>query len=139
VGSLFEYVDRHYDHADNRYPLAHNLVTSHSVSGAVRFPVDGRLYRRYEEMTWWEEFVKKHFPHHVIPRKKKERQKLHKEVDALLLQDPEFKALHERFQSKVTWARELIEQAVERGLPFQGVLMDSWYTSHGHILRSWND
>lgn len=24
VGSLFDYVDRHYDHAENRYPLAHN-------------------------------------------------------------------------------------------------------------------
>jgi SRSO17 transposase len=28
-GSLFEYVDRHYDHCDGTYPLAHNLVTSH--------------------------------------------------------------------------------------------------------------
>ena len=29
VGSLFEYVDRHYDHSEYRYPLAHHLVTSH--------------------------------------------------------------------------------------------------------------
>ena len=51
VGSLFEYVDRHYDHADDGYPIAHNPVTSHYVSGAVRFPVDLRLYRRYEEIA----------------------------------------------------------------------------------------
>jgi len=51
VGSLFEYVDRHYDHCDNRYPLAHNVVTSFYLSGAVRFPADARLYRRYEELT----------------------------------------------------------------------------------------
>ena len=51
VGSLFEYVDRHYNHAEDTYPLAHNLVTSHYVSGAVRFPVDLRQYRRYEEVT----------------------------------------------------------------------------------------
>ncbi len=38
VGSLFEYVDRHYDHSNHHYPLAHNLVTSHYLSGAVRFP-----------------------------------------------------------------------------------------------------
>jgi len=62
VGNLFEYVDRHYNHGDGNYPLAHNPVTSHYVSGPVRFPVDLRLYRRYEEVTRWEEFVHKHFP-----------------------------------------------------------------------------
>lgn len=43
VGSLFEYIDRHYNHGDNTYPLAHNPVTSHYASGPVRFPVDLRL------------------------------------------------------------------------------------------------
>ena len=47
VGSLFEYVDHHYNHGDNTYPLAHNPITSHYVSGPVRFPVGLRLYRRY--------------------------------------------------------------------------------------------
>ena len=28
VGSLFDYVDRHYHHGDGTYPLAHNPVTS---------------------------------------------------------------------------------------------------------------
>jgi hypothetical protein len=28
IGSLFEYIAHHYDHCDNTYPLAHNLVTS---------------------------------------------------------------------------------------------------------------
>jgi SRSO17 transposase len=129
VGSLFEYVDRHYDHSEDRYPLAHNLVTSHYVSGAVRFPVDARLYRRYEEVTQWEECVKKHFPGRAIPTSKKERQRLHKEVDPLLLQDPEFQTRHEQFQTKIALAIQLIEKAVERGLPFQVVLMDSWYLS----------
>ncbi len=40
VGSLFQYVDRHYNHSDASFPLAHTSVTSHSVRGAVRFPVD---------------------------------------------------------------------------------------------------
>ena len=90
VGSLFEYVARHYDHSDNSYPLAHNPVTSHYVSGPVRFPVDLRIYRRYEELTRWEEFVHKHFPEREIPTKKKERNHLHREVDPVLLKDPEF-------------------------------------------------
>jgi len=127
VGSLFEYVDRHYDHSEDRYPLAHCLVTSYYISGAVRFPVDLRLYRRYEEITAWETFVRKHFPECVLPTRKKERQKLHKEVDPVLLQDPQFHVLHESFKSKIVWGRELVEKAVQRELPFQVVLMDSWY------------
>ncbi|MBV7335683.1 transposase [Chloroflexi bacterium TSY] len=57
VGSLFEYIDTHYNHSNGQHPLAHNLVTSHYVSGAVRFPVDASIYRRYEEFTDWEAFV----------------------------------------------------------------------------------
>lgn len=73
VGSLFDYVARHYDQSENSYPLAHNLVTSHYVSGPVRFPVGLRMYRRYEELTRWEQFVHKHFPEREIPSRKKER------------------------------------------------------------------
>src|SRR5712692_6592476 len=54
VGSLFDYVDRHYTHGAATYPLAHNPVTSPYVSGPVRFPVDLRWYRRSEECTRWE-------------------------------------------------------------------------------------
>jgi SRSO17 transposase len=42
VGGLFGHIARHYNHSDDTYPLAHNPVTSHHVSGAVRFPVDLR-------------------------------------------------------------------------------------------------
>jgi SRSO17 transposase len=127
VGSLFEFIDRHYDHCDSSYPLAHNPVTSHFVSGAVRFPVDMRLYRRYEEVTHWEAHVKKHFPDSEIPTKKKERAALHKKVDPILLQDLEFKALHEQFVTKINLAIDLVRKAEERGVPFSTVLFDSWY------------
>ena len=127
VGSLFEYVARHYDHCEGGYPLAHNLVTSHFVSGAVRFPVDARLYRRYEEKTNWEFFVEKHFPERKIPTKSKERNKFHQEVDGHLLLDPEFARLHSEFETKIMLAVQLIESAVRRKLPFKIVLMDSWY------------
>ncbi len=127
VGSLFEYVDRHYNHSNHSYPLAHNLVTSHYLSGAVRFPVDLQIYRRYEEITRWSEFVNKYFPDTEIPKQKKERQKLHKLVDETLLKDPEFQELHAQFQTKIALAVELMEQAKKRNLPFTTVLMDSWY------------
>ena len=127
VGSLFEYVDRHYNHGEDTYPLAHNLVTSHFVSGAVRFPVDLRQYRRYEEMTQWEKFVHKHYPEREIPTHKKERTKFHKEVDPELLKDPDFQALHTQFQTKIALGIELIQKALERSLPFDTVLFDGWY------------
>ena len=127
VGSLFEYIDKHYNHSDHTYPLAHNLVTSHYVSGMVRFPVGWRLYRRYEEFTSWTLFVEKHFPGVSIPKKKKERNKFKKEVEPTLLADPEFLALHEGFHTKISLAVELIKEAIEQQLPFETVLFDSWY------------
>ena len=127
VGSLFEYVDRHYNHSDQSYPLAHNVVTSHYVSGAVRFPLDWQLYRRYEEFTQWSKFVQKHFPEAEIPKRKKERNRFKKEVEATLLADLEFKALHETFQTKISLAVELVQAALGHSVPFETVLFDSWY------------
>jgi len=127
VGSLFEYVDRHYNHGEDTYPLAHNPVTSHYVSGPVRFPVDLRLYRRYEECTRWEAFVHKHFPDRVIPTKKKERTRFHKDVDPLLLEDPDFQTLHEQFRTKIDLGIALLETAIRHKVPFRVLLFDSWY------------
>jgi SRSO17 transposase len=127
VGSLFDYVDRHYNHGDDTYPLAHNPVTSHYVSGPVRFPVDLRLYRRYEEFTRWEEFVHTHFPDRPIPTKKKERAQLHKDVDPVLLQNPDFQKLHQQFRTKIDLGIDLLEAAIRHKVPFRVLLFDSWY------------
>jgi len=127
VGSLFEYIDQHYDHGEDRYPLAHNPVTSFYVSGVVRFPVDLRLYRRYEEATDWEAYVQQYFPGRAIPVQKKARAAFHKEVDPVLLQDPAFHALDEQFRTKIDLAIELLQHAQKHGLPFGIVVFDSWY------------
>lgn len=129
VGSLFEYIDRHYNHSNGTYPLAHNLVTSHYLSGAVRFPVDFEIYRRYEEVTDWESFVAQYFPEQQIPKTAQARSKLHRQLDPTLMEDPEFALLHQLFWTKVEIGKVLIDQAIERGLPFQTVLFDSWYLS----------
>jgi DDE superfamily endonuclease len=127
VGSLFDYVDRHYNHGADTYPLAHNPVTSHYVSGPVRFPVDLRVYRRYEELTRWEESVHKHFPDRPIPAKKKERARLHKEVDPILLEDLDFQKLHQQFRTKIDLGIDLLEAAIRHKVPFGVLLFDSWY------------
>ena len=129
VGDLFEYVDRYYNHGDDTYPLAHNLVTSHFLSGPVRFPVDLRLYRRYEALTQWETYVHKHLPECAIPTKRKDRTHLHKQVDPVLLTDPEFLALHQQFRTKLNLAVALLDAAVRRKLPFSLLVFDGWYLS----------
>jgi hypothetical protein len=127
VGSLFDYVDRHYNHGDGTYPLAHNPVTSFYVSGPVRFPLDLRLYRRYEELTQWEAAVAKHFPTLKIPSEKKARNRLHRQVDPALLQDPDFRARHEQFRTKIALAMNLVEAAIRHKVPFGVVVFDAWY------------
>ena len=133
VGNLFDYIDKHYNHGNGNYPLAHNLVTSHYVSGAVRFPVGSRLYRRYEEATEWEAFVSKHFPERTIPKKKKERNSFKKEVEATLLADPDFLAMHEAFCTKINLAGQLLNEAIALDVPFNTVLFDSWYLSPAFV------
>src|SRR5467141_3589971 len=127
VGSLFDYVDHHYNHGDDTYPLAHNPVTSHYLSGPVRFPVDLRLYRRYEECTRWEAFIHKHFPDRVIPTKKKERTRFHKAVAPVLLEDPEFQTLHQQFRTKIDLGIALLDAAIAHKVPLSVLLFDSWY------------
>jgi DDE superfamily endonuclease len=127
VGNLFDYVDHHYNHGDGTYPLAHNPVTSFYVSGAVRFPLELRLYRRYEELTQWEATVAKHLPDRKIPSEKKARNRLHKQVDPLLLQDPDFRARHEQFRTKIALAIDLVEGAIRHKVPFGVVVFDAWY------------
>jgi len=124
---LFDYVDRHDDHGDDPYPLAHNPVTSHDVSGPVRFPLDLRLSRRYEERTQWETFVRKHFPDRPIPTTKQERARLHKAVDPVLLDDPDFQQLHQQFRTKIDLGIELLEAAIQHKVPFRVLLFDTWY------------
>jgi hypothetical protein len=126
VGSLFDDVDRHDNHTDGTYPLAHNPVTSVSVSGPVRFPLGLRRYRRDEELTHWEAPVATHVSDLPIPREKKARHRLHQQVDPVLLQDPEFRARHEPFRTNIALAVDLIEAAIRHKVPLGVVGFDAW-------------
>src|SRR5207253_2397729 len=128
-----DYVDRHDNHGDDTYPLAHHPVTSHYVRGPVRFPVDLRLYRRYEELTRWAAFVHKHFPDRLIPTQKKERARLHKAVDAILLADPDFEKLHQQFRTKMDLGIAVLESAIPHKVPFRVLLFDSWYLAEALV------
>lgn len=71
--------------------------------------------------------MQKHFPGRDIPKTKQERNRLHKAVDPVLMQDDDFLALHEQFRTKISLAVELIEAGMARDLPFSVILFDGWY------------
>jgi len=48
TGKHMEGVNIHYDHAEGRYALGHQLVTSHLVAGRFSLPVGFELYKRNE-------------------------------------------------------------------------------------------
>ena len=77
--------------------------------------------------TQWEAFVQKHFPDRPIPTTKKERARLHKEVDPLLLEEPDFQKLHQQFRTKIDLGIELLDAAIQHKVPFSVLLFDSWY------------
>src|SRR5262249_12649179 len=58
---------------------------------------------------------------------KKERARLHKEVDPVLLHDPDFERLHQQFRTKIDLSIELLEAAIAHKVPFSVLLFDSWY------------
>jgi hypothetical protein len=127
VGRLFDHVDRHDNHGDGTYPLAHKPVTSLYVRGPVRFPVGLRLYRRDEELTQWQAAVAKHVPELKIPPESKARNRLHTQVDPVLLQDPAFRTRHEQFRTKIALAIDLVEEAIRHQVSFGVVVFDAWY------------
>ncbi|MGH8068010.1 MAG: IS701 family transposase [Candidatus Entotheonellia bacterium] len=127
VGSLFDDVDRHDNHSDGTYPLAHTPVTSLYGSGAVRFPLSLRLYRRDEELTQWAAALAQPFPDLPIPREKQARNRLHQQVDPVVLQDPDFRARHEQFRTTMALAIDLVGEAIRCKVPVGVVVFDAWY------------
>jgi hypothetical protein len=127
VGSLFDDVDRHDNHGDRTYPLAHNPVTSVYVSGPVRFPVGLRLSRRSEELTPWDAAVATHVPDLKIPTDTKGRNRLHTQVDPVLLEDSDVQKRHAQFHTKIALAVALVEEAIRRKVPCGVVVCDAWY------------
>ncbi len=123
VGDLLAYVDRHYTPGDDTGPLAHNPVTSHFISGAVRFPLGLRLYRRYDEFTDWETFVQQHFPGLTLPHTTQERTALHKILEPALLSDPVFAERAAQCQTKIELAIEVLDEALEQKVPFSVALV----------------
>jgi len=70
--------------------------------------------------------VVRHVPDLKIPPEKQARNRLHQPVDPVWLQDPEFRARHEPFRTKIALAMELVEAAIRHKVPFGVVVFDAW-------------
>jgi hypothetical protein len=133
VGSLFDSVDRHDNHGHDTYPLAHHPVPSSDVRGPVRFPVDLRLYRRYEACPPWATFVQHHVPNRPIPKTKTERARFHKAVAPLVWEAPNFQQLHDQFRTTIDRSIAVLAAALQHNGPFRGLLFASWYLSEALV------
>ncbi len=108
------------DHTVNRYVWAHNVVTAHYLNRQDQFPVDFRPYHQFR--------VK-----YENKKMKETAQALAVEPDLLAYRQHmvDWLSYHVRqqlYQPKTRLAIELVQEAIQWGLPFRVVLWDSWYT-----------
>jgi hypothetical protein len=107
------------DHQLNRYVWAHDVVTSYYVNRADQFPVDFRLYLQFRLKVWLATLSQLKQQVECHPTQAGYRQ--------YLLSLLAFKQRQQVFQTKTQQATELVQQAVDWGLPFEVVLFDSWF------------
>ena len=127
VGKLFDSVDRHDDHGDDTYPLAHHPVTRHDVRGPVCLPLDLRVYRRDEARTHGEGFVRTHCPDRPSPTTQQERARRPKAMAPVLLDARDFQQFHQQCRTKIALGLALVEAAIRHKVPGSVLVCARWY------------
>lgn len=119
-GKHIEDVEMHYDHAQKKMILGHNIVSSHYKDNQTDYPLDYRLYHRKPKA---EELQK---AYDKLDRQIDlfDQKRYHIEKLKLLL-NYRIRAL--RFKSKITLAIELINQAEQMKIKASTYLFDSWF------------
>ncbi len=108
------------DHSLNHYIWAHDVVTAHYLNRQDQFPVDFRPYHQFR--------VK-----YENKKMKEAAQALKAEKDVLAYRQHgvdwlSYHVCQQLYQPKTRLAIQLVQEAIEWGLPFRVVLWDSWYT-----------
>jgi len=114
-----------WDHAEQQYAWAHDVVTSYYVNRSDQFPVDFRLWYQFQA--------------------KKEKALLQQSSQALnktssladyrqqLTSLLAFHVREQMYRTKTSLAAELVQGAVELNVPFGVVLFDSWFL-HNELI-----
>jgi hypothetical protein len=120
-------VGEFYDHSQGRVTLAQDVVTTFLVMDDGHFPVDLALYYQFRAV--------------------RERAALQAQATAALAQGDltalrsylvallDYKRRRDGFRTKLVLAAQLVDQAVERQLPFTLVLFDAWFLDKTLIAR----
>jgi len=66
----------------------------------------------------------------------KERARLQKDVDPIVLEAPDFQALHHPFRTKIALGMALWEAAMQQQVPFGGLLCASWSRAEELVSRA---
>ena len=114
-----------WDHAEQQYAWAHDVVTSYYVNRSDQFPVDFRL--------WYQFQVKKEM---TLLRQTSEALSKASNLVAYRQHLTNLLAFHVReplYRTKTRLAAELVQGAVQLDIPFGVVLFDSWFL-HNELI-----
>jgi hypothetical protein len=84
------------------------------------------LYRRYEELTQWETFVRTPFPDRPIPTTQQERARLPTAVDPVWLDAPDLQPLHQPCRTQIDVGMALLAAAIQHKGPLRVLWFDPW-------------
>ncbi len=119
VGQQIQLIAKLWDHAEQHYTWAHNLVTSFYVNGAHRFPVNFRLWTQFQEKEERKQLLAWRAARGSAPTLT--------QTQGYLLALIRFQARQRAYRTKQDLGQELVRDAVAQGLPFATVLFDGWY------------
>jgi hypothetical protein len=108
-----------WDHAQQRYVWAHDVVTSYYVNRADQFPVDFRLWYQFQAKKERVALRQAAQGLATLPKAEGYRQQL---VDLLV-----YHLRQQLYHSKIALGAELVRGAVALNLPFSVVVFDSWF------------
>jgi hypothetical protein len=108
-----------WDHAEQRYVWAHDVVTSYYVNRSDQFPVDFRLWYQFQAKKEKKRLSQAAQILAIRPTLDGYRQRL---VELLI-----FRIRQELHHTKTTLGADLVRSAVAMNLPFGVVVFDSWF------------
>ena len=114
-----EWLSHLWDHAEQRYVWAHDVVTSYYVNRSDQFPVDFRLWYQFQAKKEKKRLSQAAQILSTRPTLDGYRQRL---VELLI-----FRIRQELHHTKTTLGADLVRSAVAMNLPFGVVVFDSWF------------
>jgi len=125
TGKHIENVEKHFDHAEGRYVLAHNLVTCQYKDRRVSYAIDFRPYYRFNEKQDKQKLKEQLSDVGRQIELFDERQRQIEKLKLLLI----YELRKRRFKTKIELACELVDSTETLGIKAKTYVFDSWFLS----------